>query len=1031
MRPLINRFILLLLCCLAAVQVAAQKVERGYSNYNIYNGLPSNHVYQTIVDTFGYVWIATTKGVLKYNGYSFRRFGADDGIVKDDIWYLIEDEGNKVWLGSITNSFGYIQNNKFTSVMNNSEVTIKPQGLQKINNGIAFFPDSIAHLLEKRVDVACRVLHGKLEKFVINSNNVERRNLVFDAAGAVFELKNSIISQRVTIDGKVVNRKICNTSEPTGFIDTIQRVLYNCDRYFIVYANPTNIFYFIDINTGVVTKFSEKLNPLESWLTVHRGKDGFYLTTNKRVFVFDLHLKLRRVYYLKDLIPLSDTTEASFVWQLKDKFWKGFSTTSNLGMYQYFEGYPIRKVNIDRVKGVEYVGKTLSGTSYWWNNTARELISINTKGQVRRRLYADIYQVKEVLGFPGIGDFMYSKFSMNRLNDATGEMTDYLAGTKWYFHPEYVKKPVPIDGKYHHLSTLHIDNLYMYKDTLFVSSAGGNLFYKNYIEKDTFKATVGNRTISRISSIDTASKIMYVSLVDWFVTDHIFSGKRDSIRSSALKQLGIDGIVGILADARSANLFILAKTGLFVFNTRLLTFKKLPLLLNVTMSSMQFENGNLVLNSPYGLAFYKVSSNGSVSEPYYVINYKYKYYKYLYGSRFYIGDSTVLFNTDNGLMSVPIPDDSLYKHNNSKPTFKLTVTYKEQLRQLSKGDTLFMDQQNPVYMFDVINPTGVGSPRFYYYVPGDTDTWQQLNGFEWFALGLKPERYNKVYIKVMDEGWASEPIVFYVYVNPYWWQTLSGKVIIGFVLLLLIGGVALGVMRITRNRINRVNARKNLEAELKSLRTSMELKSIHAQINPHFIFNTLSTGLYFIKKNRMEDAYDHISAFSELLRNYIKSSRDKYILLNEEIDNLKRYVSLQQSRFENLHEFDVEIGEGVNVYAEKIPALLLQPLVENAINHGLFHKATPGRLLLRFEKNNNGDLICIIDDDGVGREKSKAINAETRHKTQSYGTDLVRELIEAFNKYEPVNINIEYIDKQPPLSGTIVVLTIKEVKDDK
>ena len=144
-----------------------------------------------------------------------------------------------------------------------------------------------------------------------------------------------------------------------------------------------------------------------------------------------------------------------------------------------------------------------------------------------------------------------------------------------------------------------------------------------------------------------------------------------------------------------------------------------------------------------------------------------------------------------------------------------------------------------------------------------------------------------------------------------------------------------------------------------------------------------------------------------------------------------RYVTLQQSRFENLHEFIIEIGEGVKPKVEKIPALLLQPLVENAINHGLFHKATSGLLLLRFERGEDNSLICIIDDDGVGRERAKEINAETKHKTQSYGTDLVRELIEAFNKYEPVQITIEYIDKQSPESGTTVILTIKELKDDK
>ena len=80
-------------------------MQQGYYNFNIYNGLPSNHVYQVIVDTYGYAWIATTKGVLKYNGYTFRKFGLDEGLAKEDVWYLMEDNATKVWLGSITNNF--------------------------------------------------------------------------------------------------------------------------------------------------------------------------------------------------------------------------------------------------------------------------------------------------------------------------------------------------------------------------------------------------------------------------------------------------------------------------------------------------------------------------------------------------------------------------------------------------------------------------------------------------------------------------------------------------------------------------------------------------------------------------------------------------------------------------------------------------------------------------------------------------------------------------------------------------------------
>ncbi len=1014
-----------------ALSAAGQKKQQGYYNFNIYNGMPSNHVYQVIVDTYGYAWIATTKGVLKYNGYTFKKFGAEQGLAKEDVWYLIEDDSNKVWLGSISNSFGYIQNNVFKPVLKSDSTTIYPHGLQKINNGIGFFPSVISKLLNERVDVGCRIIHGVPENFIINSSDAARRNLLYDANGIIYELRNSTIFRRLSDKGEVINKEVCKTTVPTYFIDTMKRILFNSDRHFIAYSPAMNTIYFIDVKTGLVKTYYNKLSDLEYWLVVHRTSEKYYLVSSKKMVVLDEKLHYLKTYYLKDMLPETDTTETSFVWYMKNRFWNGFSTTANKGMYQHLTKYPIRRLQVDRMGNAEYVGKPMdTSVSYWWDNTKHELIAISETGAVQRKYYTHLQEVKKVAGFYNKGNFLYDKYSLFTLNVKTGEIKNFTDRFLWYRHPEYSNKPLLINDGYKYLISLQMQDMYMYKDSIYLCGGGGTL-YKNYWAKDTFFAVKGLRLIGSIYALDTISKVYYASFQNWFISHELLSGKRDSISTKTLQQFGINDINRLLFDSKRRCLYMLTKNGLFRYDAGRRELKKLPLQYVSTACNMQLDGNNLILNSPYGLVFYKLYDDGRISEPYYVINYKYNSYKFLKGNDFFIGDSTVVFNTDNGLMSVPIPNDSLYNNNNSSPTFRLTVTYKNILSQLSSGDTLRMDQRNPVFLFDVINPYGVGTPRFYYLVPGISDTWQQLNGAEWFVAGLQYGSYNKVYVKVVDEGWSSKPVAFYVYVVPYWWQTLHGKAIIGFALLLLISSVALVVMRITRNRLNRINTRKNLEAELKSLRTSMELKSIHAQINPHFIFNTLSTGLYFIKKNRMEDAYDHIAAFSELLRNYIKSSRDKYIVLKEDIDNLKRYVTLQQSRFENLHEFNVEIGSGVNTSVEKIPALLLQPLVENAINHGLFHKPKPGRLLLRFEKNNSDELICIIDDDGVGRQRSKEINAETRHKTQSYGTDLVRELIEAFNKYEPVHITIAYIDKQPPESGTTVILTIKDLKDDK
>jgi LytS/YehU family sensor histidine kinase len=240
------------------------------------------------------------------------------------------------------------------------------------------------------------------------------------------------------------------------------------------------------------------------------------------------------------------------------------------------------------------------------------------------------------------------------------------------------------------------------------------------------------------------------------------------------------------------------------------------------------------------------------------------------------------------------------------------------------------------------------------------------------------------------------------------------------------------IVATTKRVVNRNNKAKTMQLELRNLKMAVELKSIYSQINPHFIFNTLSTGLYYIKKKKMDEAYNHISSFSNLLRAYIKSSRNKYITLAEEIENLGNYISLQQSRFENKFDSEIIVANNVNPIKSTIPSLLLQPLVENAINHGLFHKEDKGKLKIEFKQGNDeSELICIIDDDGVGRDRAKLFKEEATIQTPSYGTDLVKELINIFNTNEPIRIDIEYIDKQEPETGTTVILTIKNLNNDK
>ena len=186
--------------------------------------------------------------------------------------------------------------------------------------------------------------------------------------------------------------------------------------------------------------------------------------------------------------------------------------------------------------------------------------------------------------------------------------------------------------------------------------------------------------------------------------------------------------------------------------------------------------------------------------------------------------------------------------------------------------------------------------------------------------------------------------------------------------------------------------------------------ALQAQMNPHFVFNALSAIQNFILNNNAEEATDYLSRFSRLMRLFLESSRNKYIALSEEKVLLDYYIQLEQLRFKDKFTYQISLEEGVSLDTE-IPSLLLQPFVENAINHGLVYKNTnDGFLNVNFKKENN-KLICIVEDNGIGRNEAAAIKNKSLKPYKSRGTEITEERLRSLELIENTKIEIEIFDK--------------------
>jgi hypothetical protein len=220
-----------------------------------------------------------------------------------------------------------------------------------------------------------------------------------------------------------------------------------------------------------------------------------------------------------------------------------------------------------------------------------------------------------------------------------------------------------------------------------------------------------------------------------------------------------------------------------------------------------------------------------------------------------------------------------------------------------------------------------------------------------------------------------------------------------------------------------------MRADQKSI--ELEHKLFRLQMNPHFIFNALSGILHLINKEDIKNAGHYLTSFSHLLRSTLKSSREDYILLEEELESMRNYLNLQSLLYMDKLTYSIEVDEAIDLEDAIIPPMLIQPFVENAVVHGIKHKEGKGNVSLSF-KLENKTLICEVEDDGVGRKKSSEIKSKIGKKHQSMATDIIQDRIQTLNKKLKQRIKLEIIDKLSETSeslGTRVVLRLPYLLD--
>jgi len=226
--------------------------------------------------------------------------------------------------------------------------------------------------------------------------------------------------------------------------------------------------------------------------------------------------------------------------------------------------------------------------------------------------------------------------------------------------------------------------------------------------------------------------------------------------------------------------------------------------------------------------------------------------------------------------------------------------------------------------------------------------------------------------------------------------------------------------------IRKIKKTEYEKASLKIQVLESEARALRAQMNPHFIFNCLNSIKSLINKNENDKATAYLTTFSRLIMTLFHNSGKREVSLYEELETCKLYTELEKMRFGNKLSFDFDIDGSVDLKEFKIPALIIQPFIENAIWHGLVPKESGGNVLVS-AKGNKHIVQCIVDDNGIGRELSKQYAPEHAVDHQSKGIRLTQSRLELDKILNERDNIIEIVDKKDSEGyGTKVILTFKE-----
>lgn len=989
LRPLF----LFLLICLSALKLGAQTLV--FDHITEADGLPQSEIISITRDQRGFFWVATQAGISRFNGYAFESFGAQETDDASSSIIEIEAKGNYVY-GLFANK--YIR------------IDARTLSIEQVR-----FPSKQTIVNPKQISsTSAQLLIGAENGFwVLNeSNGKVLKHFKLDEVKDILQLAQgkwlvgtvSGIYIYYPFSSTLINLNLAHNSFISKLCLTTQNAFAWVEGDGKLYETTLN---------GLNLKEIKEIDLLDNYsissFCFYRNR--FYLGTGKGLLEVDKHDKIR--WYVRNGIyntSISNNSVSCLYTDWQDRLWVG-TTFGGLNYYNPYK-HKFRIVSMSKVPNLKEVREV-------------KAFAEASNGDVLYSTYTG-----DLGWFDPKDAAVYESFSLEMpffcLVPIEGSGRKFLGGALQglFLIEQGIAKPVQLKTTSNVKSFEgDIKSIKHWKEDLYWIAGSGGLFLYDLANQKTLEYyNIGNSELGS-DNIRSINLFKYSEIL-LSTASGLYNF---NIGTKSIKLINLDTasrlqpFIGQTVVDKYGRIWAGTRTGLFIRepNGRVRHFSKANGLPDNSVYSlvltkdgkfcwMGTNNGLVAIStSDFSMAHYDVHDG-------------------LQGSEFNERSSLITSTGElyfgglsgfNHFYPEQLTLDSL--------PFRIEMMRVSDFNKMIAPQSYYFFSSSENYLtfeFVSLDYSRSNSNTYFYQLEGLQEDWIDAGTRRFASFGqLPPGDYVfRVKARNMDNYWSKNVATIHFTIVPVFYKTTWFRVTIGLAILLFIGGLL-------SYRVRRAFKAQEDKAALNAMIGELELKALRAQMNPHFIFNSLNSIQDFVLNNESKLAAKYLSKFAKLIRMILDLSEQTFVSVNQKVVFLNLYIELEALRLSNSFTWQLEVDGKIDTN-DLIPTLLVQPYIENAIWHGLQHKmGADKRLRITFKYINESLIEVEVWDNGIGREAARIIRKNRMPSHQSRGAQLTEERIKVLHKLFGSKPSVEIIDlydENKLACGTKVVLLI-------